>query len=143
MAKKKAKGFMDGEPWEAVDLGAPIHTAMRKCCDSTLSSMAHSLVSGLDEEWVLFLRAIRKGIDDKLIVTTSRSAMAESMKLWLKNDVPLCKGPADVLDRDEWQALERKDDRIRSRYHALVLTFRLMAESGDLVGALWFLFDED
>ena len=139
MAKKK--GFMGGQPWEAVDLGAPIHTAMRKCCDSTLSSMAHCLVSGLGDEWVLFLRAIRKGVDDKLIDTRTRPAMAASMKRWLK-EAPLGKGPSDILTGEEWRALERTDDRARSRYHALELTFRMMAESGDLDGALAYLFDE-
>jgi hypothetical protein len=143
MAKKKASGFMAGFPsWDAVDLGSPIHTAMRKCCDSTLSSMAHSLVSGLGDEWILFLRAIKKGIDEKLIVTRSRHEMWESMRFWL-TEAPLGKGPTDVLTRDEWQERERKDERFRSRYYALMLAFRLMAESGDLDGALVYLFDED
>lgn len=131
---------MGGQPYQPADLGAPIHTALRKCCDSTLSSMVHSLVSGLGDEWLLFLRAIHNGITNKTIDTSSRGLMAATMGAWLEVTWQLDK----VLDRDEWDALTRKDDgRTRSRFHALCFAFRLLHESGELTGALHFCFDEE
>jgi len=136
--KRKKTGFMGGDAWEVTDLGSPIHTALRKCCDSTLSSMAHALIGGSDDAWLLFLRALTKAIkQDGRVSTSSRAEMTCSMVKWLHS-----RDFYTVLTPDEWQESARKDPCFRSRYHALCLTFLLLADAGELEASLMFLFDE-
>lgn len=139
---KTTKKFMDGVPYEAADLGSGIHTALRKCCDGTLPSMLHSLISGSGDEWLLFLSAIKKAItDDKVIDVSSKASMAMTMGKWLCSDVPYEKDPTSVLTREGWQEQERKDfGRTRARFYAIQLGFRMLEEEEGLEGALEFLF---
>jgi len=67
MTKKKELLFGGDTDWSHADLGSSIHTALRKACDSKITSVAYNLVGGLTEEWTYVLKRwerIIKGLPD-------------------------------------------------------------------------------
>lgn len=47
------------------DLGRSLHTALRKACDSTPTSLAYNLIDMADAEWIVWLRALWKRLEEK------------------------------------------------------------------------------
>lgn len=66
MTKKKL--LFGGETdWSYADLGSAIHTALRKACDSDMTTIAYNLVSGLDAPWTYVLKrwtCVLRGVPD-------------------------------------------------------------------------------
>lgn len=56
MTKNKELLFGGETDWSYADLGSAIHTALRKACDSDMTTIAYNLVSGLDAPWTYVLK---------------------------------------------------------------------------------------
>ena len=65
----------------AYNLGAAIHTALRKYCDSDAASMAYNIISLIGEGWAEYLHIVerhwRKGITEDEAVNVLKSAAEE------------------------------------------------------------------
>jgi hypothetical protein len=46
------------------DIGCYIHTALRKACDSTPTSLVYNLIHASDGEWSLYLKYLTKFLDE-------------------------------------------------------------------------------
>ena len=106
------------------DLGACVHTALRKCCDSTVTSLAYNLVHACDREWDHLLKIMHDEIS-KVEDPTPGSVADSMLQLFEKLSIfddrwpygphdPKSKTPGDanlfqalvlafrLFDRDEW-----------------------------------------
>ena len=48
------------EVLEIEDVGAAVHTALRKLCDSTPTTIAYCIISAMEDGWAYYLRAVRR-----------------------------------------------------------------------------------
>lgn len=67
------------------DLGIALHTALRKCCDSSPTSAAWNLINVLEEPWKDLLKVIREGFKgfkfDRKSTKSKNDQLAAHLKL--------------------------------------------------------------
>lgn len=111
------------------DLGVYLHTALRKCCDSTVTSLAYNLIamrsmSGPWEEYLSAAWPLLQGVGtDEEVVRALKRAVGVGLDVWEDDD-----------------ARERELTRERS---ALLCCFKLFTTEDFLAMAAWVLKDDN
>ena len=123
------------------DVGCCIHTALRKACDSRITSIAYNLVHAADVEWEVFLRTLFERCPVKF-----DGAYPEELEAAVTRTVEqMC--PMRDFDPTSRQRLPRSDKRVcdslpegfnHSLFIALVLTFNEF-DGGEWRAALSYL----
>lgn len=113
------------------DLGCYIHTALRKCCVSTVTSLAYNLVSHSGKGWGLFLHSIFRHLkwDTKEELIESFNRRIEEIR---ELGYPIADDFKDFPDH--------VTEKNINEFYCLVLCFSLFNRQ-DTTGALAFLLE--
>ena len=143
---KMADGvFMGRAAWTYQDLGVLFHTALRKVCDSTITSVAYNLAHGMHEEWSLLMVVVSMAIRREKgfrVHTDTPEIMAAHLR-HLMGDIakyeewcyPWHKGKQVIHSGPETRAWVKE-----SRFLGLALTLRMFTEE-DMERMVSFCFE--
>lgn len=119
---------------------ALIHTALRKCCDSKITSAAYNVIRMIEtprhldrvNPWRLLGKAVAKRLDeDAKPVVALRAAVDHLLDDYY-----------DELDKMPYSEREGARNKTIDQLHALQCTFQCFSKD-DLVGASWFLKEHE
>ena len=117
------------------DLGCYMHTALRKLCDSTVTSLAYNLIYAAGEEWNYFLKIFHENLPEtKDLAELAQYAEALVEKM----------GPCEEFwpDREVFNEDSLKQKGInKTMYLSLLLTFELF-DQDDWKPALAYCIEE-
>jgi len=100
-------------------LGEAMHTAMRKVCDTPLTTVAYLLISGLDMEWEVFVKMVHERLSEEGCSTSGDAA--DAMIDWF----------GSYPDEQIRERLQRRGADHRSVYRAAALVLLFGAFSRD------------
>ena len=88
-------------PW--FEWGYRMHTALRKCCDSRITSIAYGIIKGMQGgEWTAFCECLYKCAKDGHLSVKDPKSFAASVKLSLEGRYPL-RLKKGMSERDSWE----------------------------------------
>ncbi len=114
--------FMQGNDWEWQDLGCLAHTALRKRCDSSATSVMYNLVQVGSLEWELYLRCLANLVRPHQDTLTAEGII-RTMKQMSDN------GPVEIA---RWSMVGAEDRERRDAYDA---ARKMFAQGSEEYGA--------
>lgn len=83
------------------DFGMLIHTALRKVCDSKITSIAYNLIHACDQEWILFLDVLYDNLEKHKAQNLVNAVREVVRKMQPIEDLdPLCERPERELVKE-------------------------------------------
>ena len=136
---------------EWAEWGMALHTALRKCCDSRMTSIAYNIINGMQNgEWGAFSQMLLAAIDAKAISAKTPESLAEGIRRMATFDYTEgCptftdeyepKFTSDQRSGKEAEELTKKSSR--SLWSALIMVIGEFDE-GDMLGFVAYLFREE
>lgn len=126
------------------DLGCSLHTALRKACESTATSLAYNLIAMADVEWTVWLRALWRRLEEKHeprhLTRITQSELIDCIMKQCKDWYPTGTGyPRKRHGEFENEEMRKMEENLLL---SIGLAIRLFDDS-DLHGFTCYCFEED